>query len=262
MQKFKTRNFLTVILALLCAVSITCAVSFLSGTFNSKVASAAATTNTSTIKPQLSFGTIKYVQTTAITPWGSATNAPFTFSYATSMSATNPDSANIACNATSTGDAGTISTTFTMNSYRSKLIAVPIQLTFDFPANTVYNILWDWSFSGVIANQEHAMLYFNEDFASLDHFLVGLYEGNWSSHSNPYPFNDTVVYNNTNTDKTNYTLYGMYYAYMNNKASGSVSFTFDISFRFFEGPQIDTPQALGDTEDTYTGSPIQFGFKY
>ena len=99
-----------------------------------------------------------------------------------------------------------------MNSYRSKLIAVPIQLTFDFPANTVYNILWDWSFSGVVANQEHAMLYFNEDFASLDHFLVGLYEGNWSSHSNPYPFNDTVVYNNTNTDKTGYTLYGLYYA--------------------------------------------------
>ncbi|MDE6868250.1 MAG: hypothetical protein K2J83_03805, partial [Clostridia bacterium] len=203
------------------------------------------------------------MQTTTTTSWGgTSASAAASFSYANSMSATNPDPTNIVCTPTSSGNAGTINTTYVMNTYRSKLIAVPIILTFDFPANTIYNILWDWSFTGVIAGQEHAMLYFTEDSSTLDNFLVGKYEGTWSNHSNPYTFNDTVVYNNTNTDKNNYTLYGMYYAYCNNKSSGSVSFTFDFSLRFLEGPQIDAPQTSGDIESTYTGNPIEFGFKY
>ncbi|MDE5943950.1 MAG: hypothetical protein K2H30_07075, partial [Clostridia bacterium] len=54
----------------------------------------------------------------------------------------------------------------------------------------------------------------------------------------------------------------MYYAYVSSVSSGTYNFTFDISFRFLEGAQIDAPQTSGDIVGTYTGNPIEFDFKY
>ncbi|MDE6075873.1 MAG: hypothetical protein K2G26_05495, partial [Clostridia bacterium] len=218
--------------------------------------------NDSTVKPVLTFGDIKYNQTTTTASWGAA-NAAASFTYSSNMSATNPDSANISCTATTSGGtSGTITTSFTMNSYKSKIIAVPIYLTFDLPANTVYYLKWNWSFSTINAT-EHAMHQFEDSFTSVDKFLMGEYYGKWASNAGgPAANGDIVVYNNTDTDKTNYQLYSVYYAYCNNTTSGSRSFTFNISVDFLQGPEIEMPSTVGSLETTYTGDPVQFDFKY
>ncbi len=102
---------------------------------------------------------------------------------------------------------------------------------------------------------------FQDSFDNFDLLLYGEYYGNWSAYA-AGPNGDTIVYNNTDTDITNYRLYSMYYAYANNATSGTRSFTFNISVDLLQGPEIEAPSTVGSVEKIYTGDPLQFDFKY
>ena len=262
-MKIKRKTFWGGIIAALCACTALTFGAVFSSNNKVEASAATATMNATTVKPTMSFGTIKYAQSSTSSPlWGSNAGVG-TYSYNDDLSATNPDTTRISSAATvgADGTSGTVTTDFDMTANRNKIIAVPVYLTFDLPANTVYRITWNWSFTDIAAGkQEHAIHYFQD--TPIDNFLDGDYYGKWTNSQDFGAKHDMVVYNDTSTDKTDYTLYSIYYAYVMNATSGDFSFQFDLSFDFMEGPQIELPATSGDIEKTYTGSPLQFDLKY
>ncbi len=269
MKKFKTKNLFLTALAILCAVVLGCAVSLSVGLFNkSKTAHAAVDV------PEVNFGTEKYYfgpqisnfvgqgysyNSLTLGAWQST--APSQISYTSST-----NSASISMSVAS----GT------------SLLIVPLILSVDVPAYSIYTVEMTYQFTQVGRNgrahgipdtwSDDPTYDFNFDMypISQKYFQPGV---SGQCHGNPNPItanhgshltnNGFTFYNDTNTAKE-MKAYSYYFYWVCDGQTSTFTYTGSIDFTNFDVTveKIGEPTTTYTTPFTYDGTTKTFDFTY
>ncbi len=269
MKKFKTKNLFLTALAILCAVVLGCAVSLSVGLFNkSKTAHAAVDV------PEVNFGTEKYYygpQITSFVGQGYSYNsltlgawqstAPSQISYTSST-----NSASISMSVAS----GT------------SLLIVPLILSVDVPAYSIYTVEMTYQFTQVGRNgrahgipdtwSDDPTYDFNFDMYPISqrYFQPGVSgqcHGNPNSitanHGSHLTNNGFTFYNDTNTAKE-MKAYSYYFYWVCDGQTSTFTYTGSINFTNFDVTveKIGEPTTTYTTPLTYDGTTKTFDFTY
>ncbi|MDE6105108.1 MAG: hypothetical protein K2G38_05480 [Clostridia bacterium] len=272
-MKLNKRNFLTVILAVLCAVLLSVGISFMLPKNEVKTAYAEEALK---VTPTIEFGTPRYIAAGA--PGTTLTDCNFT-----SLSTTEPlgfsnyKATNSADSEDKKGSVGvTIASLYYADNFVHRFMVVPIIMKVKVPAHTVYTVKYTPEFGATPGAHGKAQgVYETWKDASdgnydmelpLSTMAVSALTTGWkinADNGNTGSSELKAIFYNDKDDEKEISLYSFYYAKIGDGCTTpcTSSFSVSISGGETEVTKIGVPTAT-DTEQTYDETTKTFEFKY